>query len=70
VGMGFAGRGNEKHSVGRGNENDRTRNGSREWALRGEGLRKIVRGGGNGNGRTRNDSLPLIALISSRDISK
>jgi hypothetical protein len=34
-----------------------------------------VRGGGNrkgrtrnGNGRTRNDSLPLTALISSRDL--
>jgi hypothetical protein len=36
--------------------------------LYGEGrMRKIVRGGGNENGRTWNDSLPLIALISSRD---
>jgi hypothetical protein len=34
----------------------------------GEGrVRKTVWGGGNGNGRTRNDSLPLTALISSRD---
>jgi hypothetical protein len=51
MGMGFAGRGNEK---------DRTRNGSREWEW-------ALRGGRNGNGRTRNDSLPLTALISSRD---
>jgi hypothetical protein len=28
---------------------------------------KTVRGGGNGNGRTQNGSLPLTALISSRD---
>jgi hypothetical protein len=42
--------------AGRGNEKDRTRNDSRkwEWALRG--------------GRNRNGSLPLTALISSRDI--
>jgi hypothetical protein len=34
------------------------------------GMRKTVgalRGEGNKNGRTRNDSLPLTALISSRD---
>jgi hypothetical protein len=30
-------------------------------------MRKTVRGGGNGNDRTRNNSLPLTALISSRD---
>jgi hypothetical protein len=37
--------------------------------LYGEGrMRKTVRGGGNENGRTRNGSLPLTALISSKDI--
>jgi hypothetical protein len=30
-------------------------------------MRKTVQGGGNENDRTRNDSLPLTALISSRD---
>jgi hypothetical protein len=38
-----------------------------EWALRGGRMRKTIRREGNGNGRTRNDSLPLTALISSRD---
>jgi hypothetical protein len=33
-------------------------------------MRKTVRGGGNENDRTRNDSLPLTALISSRDTYK
>jgi hypothetical protein len=32
-------------------------------------MRKTVRGGGNGNGKTRKGSLPLTALISSRDDS-
>jgi hypothetical protein len=45
--------------VRRGNGNDRTRNGNGN---------ELLRGGGNGNGRTRNGSLPLTALISSRDI--
>jgi hypothetical protein len=30
-------------------------------------LSNVVRLRGNGNGRTRNDTLPLTALISSRD---
>jgi hypothetical protein len=30
-------------------------------------MRKTARGGGKGNDRTRNNSLPLTALISSRD---
>jgi hypothetical protein len=33
----------------------------------GRGMRKTVRGGGNGNGGIWNGSLPLTALISSRD---
>jgi hypothetical protein len=37
------------------------------FAGRGNGMGMSFAGRGNGNGRTRNDSLPLTALISSRD---
>jgi hypothetical protein len=75
--MSFVGGGMRK--TVRQNGNDRTRNGSREWALRGRGNEKdrtwngsrewewALRGGRNGNSRTRNGSLPLTALISSRE---
>jgi hypothetical protein len=39
-----------------------------EWALRGWENEKDSAGRGNGNGRTRNGSLPLTALISSRNL--
>jgi hypothetical protein len=60
MGMRFAGRrggGNEKDSGTVGNER----------VLR-AGNGRVLRGGENRNDRTRNDSLPLTALISSRDL--
>jgi hypothetical protein len=39
-----------------------------EWALRGWENETDSAGRGNGNGRTRNGSLPLTALISSRNL--
>jgi hypothetical protein len=69
------GGGNEKDSAGRGNGNGRTLAehgmiGGNWNGLCGEGrMRKTVRGGGNGIGRTQNGSLPLTALISSRDFN-
>jgi hypothetical protein len=63
--MGFVGRGNEKGRTR--NENGRTW----EWTVRGGGNVKGRTRNGNGRtgngGRTRNSSLPLAALISSRD---
>jgi hypothetical protein len=63
--MSFAGRGNEKDSAGMAEHEMAAGNGNELCGE--ERMRKTVRGWGNGNGRTRNDSLPLTALISSRD---
>jgi hypothetical protein len=51
-----------EHGMAVGNGNGLCGNGSREWEW-------ALRGGGNVNGRTRNGSLPLTALISSRDLA-
>jgi hypothetical protein len=62
---------NEKDGAGRGGMRITEHGISAENGngLCGEGrMRKTVRGEGNGNGRTWNGSLPLTALISSRDI--